>query len=545
MAARIDLRLLPTVAVVWPTTIVCLRQGFPWIALAASLAMLAAVFAAALVRTPRAAARGGRRVAWAVLGAMALGAGAATGTGLRADLRDAAPIAARDGDTVLAHVHVDEWARQLGSRAGHLDTSRALVPATALAVGDPPDDAVFQAGSAGGAVPARDRVLLIGRAADLGPAVPGERWEVEARVLRSDRAGLASAVLLVSRPPREVGPAPPWYGLAAAVRRSFTAVSGASLPGLHSGLLPALVLGDETGTAPTVRGDFTAAGMTHLTAVSGANFAIVTLCVAASCSLVGMPRRVRVAVTGAAVIGFAGLVGPTGSVVRAAVMGLFGVAAVALRRGRQPVSALAAAVVLLLLARPQLAVDIGFALSVAATAGLLLWAPAVTERLHHRGVPRPLAGLVALTVVAQIVTVPLVVAVSGTLPLGAFPANLLAGPAVPVLTVLGTVGALLAVPAPALAQLPVRATRPEVGWLLTVARWFADWPQVPVPGGSAAGIATALGGLGVGAVWQHVRRGRRAGARGGGNRGPPGGAGDRNHRGSGPRGGRDGGGDRG
>ncbi|MGV7636805.1 ComEC/Rec2 family competence protein, partial [Mycobacterium kansasii] len=81
--------------------------------------------------------------------------------------------------------------------------------------------------------------------------------------------------------------------------------------------------------------------------VSGANFAIIALCVLGLCAAAGLPLAARAAVTTVAIVAFVGLVGPTGSVVRAAVMGLVGVAALALRRGRQPLVALFAAVIVL------------------------------------------------------------------------------------------------------------------------------------------------------------------------------------------------------
>lgn len=516
MREHIDLRLLPAALIAWLAAALALRSA----AAAWSVAALLVAVAAGVTIAGR---RPGvsvtvRAVCVSVAAAAGLGAGVAASVAVRVHDRERAPIAQFDGaGRVLVSLEIDEWPRQRsGEPGGHLDASRVLVPATALAV------------HASSAVPARGSVLLLGSTFDLGALVPGERIALRATVLRGTRPGLVAAVLVGSGDPTVLQRAPPHFRAAAAIRRAFASVSAEALPTDAAGLLPALVLGDESATLPTVRGDFQDAGLTHLTAVSGANFAIVALCVLALCAASGLSITMRVAVTAVAIVAFVGLVGPTGSVVRAAVMGLLGVAALALRRGRQPFAALLAAIVVLMLVRPTLALDIGFGLSVVATAGLILWAPVVRDRLVLRRVPDVLASLLAVTVVAQVVTLPLVVALSGRIPLGALPANLLAGPVIPVITVVGTLAAVLAVPTPAGAELAARVTGPELWWVLLVARWCARLPVLVVPGGAVAAALVVVGFGLVGGLWQHVRRGgERARARGGRDRGPVGRAGRR------------------
>ncbi|CAM3810390.1 ComEC/Rec2 family competence protein [Tsukamurella strandjordii] len=473
MQERVDLRLLPAAAVAWAATALALRSAAAAWSIAAVLILVAVAATRIGGSSPTV-----RAVSIALAAAAGLGAGVAVSVAVRVHDRERAPIADFEGaGRVLVVLEVNEWPRQRsGDPGGHLDASRVLVPATALAV------------QAVETVPAHGSVLLLGSTFDLGSVVPGERIAMRATVLRSTRPGLVAAVLVGSGDPTVLERAPPHFRAAAQVRRSFAAVSADALPVDAAGLLPALVLGDESHTLPTVRGDFQDSGLTHLTAVSGANFAIVALCVLGLCAALGLSITARAVVTAVAIIAFVGLVGPTGSVVRAAVMGLLGVGALALRRGRQPFSALLAAIVVLLVVRPQLALDLGFALSVAATAGLILWAPVVRDRLVMRRVPDTLAGLLAVTVVAQVVTLPLVVALSGRVPLGALPANLLAGPVIPVITVVGTLAAMSSPVAPVLAEVGARATGPELWWVLMVARWCARLPVLVVPGGSVAGL---------------------------------------------------------
>ena len=84
-------------------------------------------------------------------------------------------------------------------------------------------------------------------------------------------------------------------------------------------------------------------------------------------------------------LGFVVLARPSPSVVRAAAMGAVTLLALAAGRPRAALPALGAAVCVLLLLDPGLAADAGFALSVAATAAIVLVAPGWSRRLRDRG----------------------------------------------------------------------------------------------------------------------------------------------------------------
>ena len=160
---------------------------------------------------------------------------------------------------------------------------------------------------------------------------------------------------------------------------------------------------------------------------------------------------------------------------------------------------------------PQLAVDVGFALSVSATAALVVIAPVWSRRLAARGWPKPLADAVAVAAAAQLVTAPLVAGISGTFSLvahrrqparrGSDRAHHGAGHR------RGGVGLLW----PAAAALLIRFTGPELWWLGQVAHWAAGVPTatVAVPSGPVGVLAVAS--LGVAAVllwrWRWFRLG--------------------------------------
>ena len=188
------------------------------------------------------------------------------------------------------------------------------------------------------------------------------------------------------------------------------------------------------------------------------------------------------------------VVQPSASVLRAAVMGAITLLAVVSHRRRQAIPVLSASVIALMIGAPELAVDIGFALSVSATAALVVIAPAWSRRLVARGWPKPLADAVSVAVAAQLVTAPLVAAISGTFSVVAVAANLAVAGVIPPITVIGTAAAALSALWPAGAQLLIRFTGPELWWLLQVARWAAGVPgaSVPVPAGLLGVVRSPL-----------------------------------------------------
>ena len=214
-------------------------------------------------------------------------------------------------------------------------------------------------------------------------------------------------------------------------------------------MLPALVLGDTSALSADTTAQFRASGLTHLTAVSGANVTIVCGAVLLSASLVG--PRIAVAVAAVALVSFVIVVQPSASVLRAAVMAAITLLALVTHRRRQAIPVLSASVIALTIAAPELTVDIGFALSVSATAALVVIAPAWSRRLVNRGWPKPMADAVSVAVAAQLVTAPLVAAISGTFSVVAVAANLAAAAVITPITVIGTAAAALSVLWPAAA----------------------------------------------------------------------------------------------
>ncbi|MGJ6123403.1 ComEC/Rec2 family competence protein [Mycolicibacterium sp. Y3] len=481
----LDVRLVPAAVTSWAVT----AAGILWPAGALVAVVVAAIAASALLRwySVRAPAGDGGGPVFggaAVLAVALVGGCFALSIGLRAhDVRHH-PITARVGTTVTATVTPTESPRVLGG--GRLLFRAAL----RQVAGAPADGAVtvFAPGWSSGEVTA------------------GRPTTFRARVGRPTRSDLTVAVLTAVGDPT-VGTAPAAQRLAGHIRSAFAAAARLTLPPDQAAMLPALVLGDTSAVAAPAASDFRTAGLTHLTAVSGANVTIVCGVALLSAMLVG--PRIAAVFAFLVLIAFVLVVEPSASVLRAAVMGGIGLLAMLSHRRRQAIPVLSCTVIALMVGAPQLAVDIGFALSVVATAALVLIAPVWSARLTERGWPRPLAAAVSVAVAAQLVTAPLVAGISGRFSVLSVAANLMVAAVIPPITVIGTAAAVLASWWPAGAGLLIRFTGPELWWLLQVAHRVAAVPgaSVPVPSGVAgvAVVAVASLALVLGWRWRWVR----------------------------------------
>ena len=147
-------------------------------------------------------------------------------------------------------------------------------------------------------------------------------------------------------------------------------------------------------------------------------------------STLAIPHRVMVLCGVAAVLAYAMLLDSEGSVIRSLAMGLLGAYAMLRGSGRQSLAALQTTVLTCLLAAPHLAVDMGFALSVTATSALILLGPPLI-RLLMRVMPVFCAEMLAAPIVASLWCTPLILVMSGKVPLYSVPANLVAAPLAP------------------------------------------------------------------------------------------------------------------
>jgi competence protein ComEC len=319
----------------------------------------------------------------------------------------------------------------------------------------------------------------------------GEAISVVAAVQRAEPGDDVAFLLFARAPATHIADPPPLIQAAGDVRASFSRLA-AGLPGPGAGLLPGLAIGDTSAVSPALDASMKISSLSHLTAVSGANCAIIVGLVFAAAAGLGMPRLARVGASAAALTGFVILVTPEPSVIRAAAMAGVALLSLALSRPGRGIPLLCVAVIALLVGDPWLARSYGFALSVLATAGLLVLAAPLAAALG-RWLPRWLALIIAVPLSAQIACQPVLLLLEPSLPLYGVLANVIAEPAAPFATVLGLLACLLAPLAPGVA-LPVAwlAWIPAT-WIASVATFTSGLPgaRSPWPTG-AAGIALLI-----------------------------------------------------
>jgi competence protein ComEC len=285
-------------------------------------------------------------------------------------------------------------------------------------------------------------ILVLSYGTGWSGLLPGQRVEVTGRLGPPRRGDDVAAVLNARGPPSTIG-RPPWWQRAAGRVRAALVTACHGLPADERGLLPGLVDGDVAAEPPDLTMAMRLTGLTHLQAVSGENVSVILAVTLAVARAVGLRRRARIFLTSLALLGFVVLARPSPSVLRAAVMGTVVLLAAATGRRVAAISALSAAVVVLVCINPFLARSVGFVLSVCATAAILTIAPRWSQRLSQR-MPNALATAIAVPAAAQLACTPVLVMAFGQLTPYAVPANLLAAPAVVPATVLGVASAMLA-----------------------------------------------------------------------------------------------------
>ncbi|OBI79959.1 ComEC/Rec2 family competence protein, partial [Mycobacterium sp. E740] len=401
-APALDLRLVPAALTSWAVT----AAGIVWHIRGSVAAAVGAVVVTAALGwwfRSRRGQGGGGGIGASLVAVAVIATGFAFAVGLRVDELRHHPVTQRYGTAAAVVVAPSESPRMLGG-------NRAMFRGSLLSL-----DGHEMSG-----------MVVVFGSAEFGELTAGTPVAFRARIGRPTRRDLSVAVLSALGKPT-YGEAAALHRAGQAVRDGFAGAARRSLPTDQAAMLPALVLGDTSAVPRQTTAEFRAAGLTHLTAVSGANVTIVCGAVLLTAGLVG--PRAAVGLAAVALLAFVVVVQPTASVLRAAVMAAITLLAVLSHRRRQAIPALSASVLVLLIGSPELAVDVGFALSVSATAALVVLAPVWSRRLVDRGWPKAAADAVSVATAAQLVTAPLVAGMAGVFSVVSIAANIAVAPA--------------------------------------------------------------------------------------------------------------------
>ena len=230
--------------------------------------------------------------------------------------------------------------------------------------------------------------------------------------------------------------------------RCIESLYGIGLSSDNAALLSALIWGYKRNVPDTMRDCFSAAGLSHILAVSGLHTGIVAFLL----WLLFFPLRytplryVRTPVTLLLLWVYAFVTGLSPSVVRSCIMASFvGVAAI-LHRRNTSLNALLGSAVIVLIVSPLQLFDVGFQLSYAAVGGIILLVPYLDIARKSHSCPvvlRYVSGLLSVSVAAQLATLPLAAYYFHYVPVWGLLANLFLVPLLPLLVMFALLSQLL------------------------------------------------------------------------------------------------------
>ncbi len=281
------------------------------------------------------------------------------------------------------------------------------------------------------------------------------------------------------------GQTPGLYRIADSIR-SVLLRSGSVLPRSQRGLFAGFLLGDDRDQPPELIDDFRASGLSHLLVVSGQNVAF-TLAVFEP-AMRRLRRRPRLITTIGVLVVFATVTRFEPSVLRAVWMA--GVVAIArcLGRPQKGLRVLSMAVIVLVVIDPLLSYSVGFALSVAATAGLAVWSDPLTRRLP---LPERIRSVVAPTLAAQGGASVIMIPAFGSVPVVSLLANIVV---VPVAAPLMGWGVAAGLPAGLLGRFASRLVHAPTTVIIGFVAWSAR-SAARLPLGSVGLVPTFLFGF--------------------------------------------------
>jgi ComEC/Rec2-related protein len=258
----------------------------------------------------------------------------------------------------------------------------------------------------------------------------GVRWRIEV-------ADPQHVAVLAASPPAEGGSYALLQDRLAAARLAFEEQAQAGVGEPAAALLRGIVLGDGHALGDAEAADFRATGTYHVVAASGLNVSILAGLSERLSEATRLPGTAGCALTLVIVCLYTVVAGGAPSLVRAAIMGGLSQLAFVLGRRTAVESSLGVAILAMVAVSPSIAEDLGFELSVASVLGIRVLTPRL-ESLMRR-LPRPLASALAVTLAAQLATLPLMTTSFGQLSLIAPLANLVIVPPTELALVTGLV----------------------------------------------------------------------------------------------------------
>jgi competence protein ComEC len=242
---------------------------------------------------------------------------------------------------------------------------------------------------------------------------------------------------------------------------TFTDIINRVLPEPHAGLLAGIVFGTKASISTELYDALVTTGTLHIAALSGMNITILTK-LFFSTFILGLPRSISSILTIGVIVLFVLFVGPSPTVVRAAIMGSITLIAPLTGRISTAIITWSITIASMLIFDITLVGNVSFQLSALASLGMILFSKntSASATAEHKGIAWIREEL-ATTLSAQVFTIPLILFTFGRISLISPISNLLIGWTIPIITVLGLCISLLG-----WVWLPIGQLLAWVSWVL-------------------------------------------------------------------------------
>lgn len=239
--------------------------------------------------------------------------------------------------------------------------------------------------------------------------------------------------------------------LVAEIRQHYRASMEKIMSNEDAAAIFAMLFGGYAGLNAELVEDFATTGIVHILSVSGSHMSLLAAATAALCLLLKLPRWATVALGFFVIFTYTLLSGMLPQVVRSACMGMLVFLGTALKKESLGARMLAFTALGMLLWSPLLIFDISFQLSFSATAGLMYLAKDLRRKMLR--LPNWFTMPAAMTLSAQIASLPVVVWYFNRISLSSVLANVFVMPLLEFVIVGGLLGGLIALVLPPLGKI--------------------------------------------------------------------------------------------
>jgi len=278
--------------------------------------------------------------------------------------------------------------------------------------------------------------------------------------------------------------------LVAAIREHYRQSMEQVMSAEDAAAIFAMLFGGYAGLNPDLVTEFQTTGIVHILSVSGSHMTLLAAATAYFCLLLKLPRTVTVALGIFVIVTYTLLSGMLPQVIRSACMGILVFIAAAFNFEALGARLLTLTALAMLINQPLLIFDVSFQLSFSSTAGLMYLSPKIFSLIMR--VPRIFSYSAAMTLGAQIASLPIVIWYFNRVSLSSVLANIFVMPILEIVIVFGLLGGIFAAVIPFAGKIIFAGEALIFGAATEINKIFANLPfsavQVPTLGFAAGFI---------------------------------------------------------